>query len=241
MHNKLPLQIKFLTFFAFMFLISTCNHAFALSIYRPLPQPNCKISGIIKAVTFQPGTKDVVSIDDEYKFPSLYTYPDTYYFEIETDSVSYINGDTTLSTCENKYPINKKSIIFIEKNNIKNGDVFSVGQKISGIVDGDMSLNSSYVLIKNNENEQTLKPKNPEKDILEISEISKKLIDEKYVHYINNIWLQPEQQIYKVEASKKVKIFLFIPINYNFEIIVDAKTGNINSIEKKWWVSLLGF
>lgn len=75
--------------------------------------------------------------------------------------------------------------------------------------------------------------------ILKTSEVSEKLLQQKYVDDVSSISLQPNQQAYTVQGTKKGKLFFFIPVRFNIRLEVDATTGTVKEIKKPWWAFLV--
>ena len=85
-------------------------------------RPICNIEGIIESVKFK-----------DFTFS---TDPSIYLLGININSVSSGGGDETgFYSCKDFYTIGKVREVFIVESDIKTGDIFSVGQKISGEID----------------------------------------------------------------------------------------------------------
>ena len=94
----------------------------AVSVYARTMKnrPICNIEGIIKSVK----CKDSIFNAD----------PSVYLLGININSVSGSGSETGFYTCQSFYTIGEVREIFIVENDIKAGDIFSVGQKINGVI-----------------------------------------------------------------------------------------------------------
>ena len=101
----------------------------------PAPTPVCQISGVIKSVEFKEAY-DETCLKEPYGCPTdmELNHPARYFFDVSINSVSHVSGDTSFNTCQNIYSVGKVQKIFINKDKVKSGDIFSVNQKIDGIV-----------------------------------------------------------------------------------------------------------
>ena len=107
----------------FMAIIFAATIFSAVSVYARTMEnrPVCNIEGIIKSVKF--------------KNPIFNTSLPRYLLGIKINSVSsYDDSETGFYTCESFYIIGEVREVFIVENNIKAGDIFSVGQKINGVI-----------------------------------------------------------------------------------------------------------
>ncbi len=110
-------------------------------------------------------------------------------------------------------------------------------ERFSGTFLPNISI-SSQIPIKIKEDEQKKDEKLELINIIESFEISKKLIDQKYVDDIDDVLLQSNQKTYKTKGTKKGKLFFFIPVRINIQLEVDAITGRVKEIKKPWWAFL---
>ncbi|MFA5166167.1 MAG: hypothetical protein WC449_02570 [Candidatus Paceibacterota bacterium] len=67
----------------------------------------------------------------------------------------------------------------------------------------------------------------------ETEEVSAKLIKKKHISSIESIKKDKEQ--YNVKGYRRAKFLGLIPFNLKLELIIDAKTGNVESVKKPWW------
>ena len=106
----------------FMAIIFASTIFSAVSVYARTMKnrPICNIEGIIKSVKF----KDSIFNAD----------PSVYLLGININSVSGSGSETGFYTCQSFYTIGEVREIFIVENDIKAGDIFSVGQKINGVI-----------------------------------------------------------------------------------------------------------
>lgn len=107
----------------FMAVIFIASIFGAVSVYARTMElrPVCNIEGIIKSVKF--------------KNPIFNADPSRYLLGININSVSGSGSETGFYTCQSFYTIGEVREIFIVESDIKTGDIFSVGQKISGVID----------------------------------------------------------------------------------------------------------
>lgn len=221
--NNSPLQ-KVQYTIPLLFAAITLSYA---PVFASVAAPGalCRITGVIESVTFKDAYNESC-LKEPYGCPTdmELSHPARYYLDININSVSYISGKTNFKTCENTYPIGGAKNVFIDKDKVKVGDIFSANQKIEGIVRSSIGNSfDSYDLITG-------------KDVLGISKISEKLIGENYK--VDNISLQADRRTYEVAASKNGKLFFFVPIHLDFQITVDATAGEIKMIKKPWWAFL---
>jgi len=80
-----------------------------------------------------------------------------------------------------------------------------------------------------------------QKTILETSKIIEKLLNENRITQINSISLQADQQTYQVTATKRGRLFFFIPIRLNIQMAVDATSGTVKKTKTPWWSFLVRF
>lgn len=105
----------------------------------PLPTPICRIEGVIKSVEFKDAYNDPCLKEGASQLTFCPTdtelyHPARYFFDISVSSVGYVSGEMSSLTCENMYPIGKIKNIFIDKDKVKTGNIFSINQKIAGAV-----------------------------------------------------------------------------------------------------------
>ena len=67
----------------------------------------------------------------------------------------------------------------------------------------------------------------------ETEEVSAKLIEKKHISSIESIKKDKEQ--YNVKGYRRAKFLGLIPFDLKLELIIDAKTGNVESVKKPWW------
>lgn len=132
MNQILAKQGKWFLAVSFVAIILGSSFAFASP---PAPSPMCHIEGVIKSVEFKVAY-DEACLKEPYGCPTDMNphHPAQYFLDININSVSYASGDTSISTCQNIYPVGKTQKFVINKDNVKSGDTFSVNQKIDGIV-----------------------------------------------------------------------------------------------------------
>ena len=118
MNNVLVKQGKW--FIAVIFAVTIFSAVFAYA--RTMEdRPICNIEGIIKTVKFKNSTFNAD--------------PSVYLLGININSVSSGGGsETGFYTCQSFYTIGEVREVFIVENDIKAGDIFSVGQKINGVI-----------------------------------------------------------------------------------------------------------
>lgn len=142
----MKVQIKNVIFVLLLVIIFYHHPVFASVVP---PSSPCQITGTIKSVVFK----------DAYDKPCLKTnscptdievsFPARFYLDINIDSVSGISGESDSNTCNKMYPVGSVKKIFINKSKVKNGDIFSVRQKIEGVVHSFLGdLFDSYNLQK---------------------------------------------------------------------------------------------
>ena len=132
MNQILAKQGKWFFVIAFVVISFGASPVFASP---PAPTPVCQISGVIKSVEFKEAY-DETCLKEPYGCPTdmELNHPARYFFDVSINSVSHVSGDTSFNTCQNIYSVGKVQKIFINKDKVKSGDVFSVNQKIDGIV-----------------------------------------------------------------------------------------------------------
>lgn len=125
-------QIKF---FVLVLVATTMLGALPVFASPPAPAPLCKITGVIKSVSFR-DAYDEPCLKERYGCPTdmELQHPARYFLDVTINSVSYISGETNFNTCENMYKVGDVKNIFIDKVKVSTGDIFSVNQKIEGIV-----------------------------------------------------------------------------------------------------------
>ncbi|MEI7578669.1 MAG: hypothetical protein WCJ58_01360 [bacterium] len=127
--NKKRISFSIIIIASFL-LINT-----SVSASPPPPAPKCNISGIIQSVEFIDAYQDeCLKIENGCPTDSETNHPARYYLEIKADSVNYVSGDTSFYTCEKMLPLDNPKIVSIIKDSVKVGDIFTVGQKITGEV-----------------------------------------------------------------------------------------------------------
>lgn len=102
----------------------------AVSVYARTMElrPECNIEGVIESVKFK---KSIISAD-----------PSVYLLGININSVSSgFDAGPNFYTCQSFYAIGKVREVFIVESDIKAGDIFSVGQKINGLI-GDVGYHA---------------------------------------------------------------------------------------------------
>jgi len=132
MNQILAKQGKWFFVIAFVVISFSASSVFASP---PAPTPMCQISGVIKSVEFKEAY-DEACLKEPYGCPTdmELNHPARYFFDVSINSVSHVSGDTSFNTCQNIYSVGKVQKIFINKDKVKSGDIFSVNQKIDGIV-----------------------------------------------------------------------------------------------------------
>jgi len=199
------------------------SSVFASRSMIPWDYPICKATGTIESVSFE----------DEYNNPCLdietplgyicptdvaLHHPARYSLGVKIESFSYVKGETEFSNCEQIYKVGSVKNIDIDIDKVKEGDTFSVNQKIEGINSSSSSDSFDSYVLKTD--------KKPRKDI--------------------PVAPKKEEQIYKTNIIKNGKLFFFIPISLNIQTTVDLTTGiattDIIKVAKKpWWSFLLKF
>jgi hypothetical protein len=132
----------------FIFLILSINLISAAS-YAPIP--TCEIKGNIKKVQFEEAHN--IECEGPLECPTNVpkNYPDRYKLEIIVKETSYIYGDISYTSCEERYPLNSEHIIYILKESINEGDTLKEGKAIQGYVEHSWeNYFVSYSLIKDN-------------------------------------------------------------------------------------------
>lgn len=102
----------------------------AVSVYARTMEdrPICNIQGTVRSVKL----KDSI----------FNTNPLEYLLSINIDSVSGIGGNETgFYTCQSFFKLGEMREVFIVKSDIKVGDMFSIGQKINGVIN-DVGYNA---------------------------------------------------------------------------------------------------
>lgn len=234
-------QIKFLILFLVGAFVLSYTPVFASP---PAPASLCQITGTIKSVSFK-DAYDEPCLKEPYGCPTdtELHHPARYYLDVSINSVAYINGGTNLNSCENMYQVGSVKNIFINKDRVKIGDTFSVNQKIEGIARSFWGSSfDSYILKtetptgqKNGDNEEN------QENIIKVSKVNEKLINENHVEQVNSISLQASEKTYNVTATKIGKLFFFIPVRLNIQMTVDATNGEIKEMKKSWWAFLVSF
>jgi len=126
----------------------------------PVPAPLCRIEGIIKSVEFK-DAYDAACLKELGGCPTDMElhHPARYFLGINISSVEYISGPTDYNTCQNLYPIGSEQTIFIGKDKVRVGDVFSTNQKINGVVRSFEGASfDSYSITGSQGNEETQLP-----------------------------------------------------------------------------------
>lgn len=110
-------QGKWLIVIAFVAIIFSAASVYATKENRPI----CNIEGIIKSVKFK----------DSF----FNTDTSVYLLGININSASFGGGDETdFYACQSFYTVGEVREVFIVEDEIKAGDIFSVGQKINGVI-----------------------------------------------------------------------------------------------------------
>ena len=87
---------------------------------------------------------------------------------------------------------------------------------------------------KKDSNETSSKPKVEKPgEAKETEEVSAKLIEKKHISSVESIKKDKEQ--YNVKGYRRAKFLGLIPFDLKLELIIDAKTGNVESVKKPWW------
>lgn len=120
----------------------------------PAPTPVCQITGKIESVQFkdaydepclkQPG--GVCPSDSETQHPARY------YLEVQIEKASYASSDISYTTCDKLFPSFTKQAVFINKDEVKPGDLFAVNDRIEGTVSGGNYLESYSLKIPSGSN-----------------------------------------------------------------------------------------
>lgn len=69
----------------------------------------------------------------------------------------------------------------------------------------------------------------------EQEEMSVKLIEKKHVNSIESIKKDKDKERYNVKGYRAAKFLGLIPFNLKLDLVIDAKTGNVESVKKPWW------
>jgi len=122
-------------FFAFLIIALFVLISDSVFASAPPPSPKCNIEGVIQSVEFK-DAYDEPCLTEENGCPTdmELNHPARYFFKIRIDTVSYASGETDFETCEKMLSLNTEQTIFINKNEVKEGDFFESGQKIRGQV-----------------------------------------------------------------------------------------------------------
>lgn len=256
-------QVMRKIFFVFIMLaaiIFVTNSVFASA---PAPSPKCYIEGTIQSVEFKEAYNESC-LTEEYGCPTdmEYYHPARYFFKIKIDSVSYVSGETDFVTCEDMLPLNTEQTIFINKDKVKMGDSFEPNQKINGQVSSFWGKSfDSYTLVPQCTVNSDCYPQGftpgkcgtfytcsggkcyegsaecpvsteqvkitPEQALSKATEITT----------IKKIELKEEntKPVYSIKGTKQAKLLFIISVSLEVETKVDAKTGNVISINKPWW------
>ncbi|MBU4338534.1 hypothetical protein KKD57_03165 [Patescibacteria group bacterium] len=94
---------------------------------------------------------------------------------------------------------------------------------------------SDIKILTNTTEKPTLPPNEPDKTvkIKNSSEISAILVEQKLVTSVESIKL--DNQRYNVTGYRAARLFWLFPVKLELKFIVDAKTGNVESVSKPWW------
>lgn len=101
----------------------------------PATSPKCYIEGTVQSVEFK-DAYDEPCLKEENGCPTdmELRHPARYFLAIKINTISYVSGDANFVTCENMLPLNTEKTIYINKDEVKTGDSFELGQKIKGQV-----------------------------------------------------------------------------------------------------------
>jgi len=133
-----PISIFAVMFFAVMPVFAS----------PPAPTPICRVQGVIKEVNFREADPPPCLDLSICPTDSPASRPERYELNISVNSVSYISGTTEFNTCEGNYPIESRRVIFIPKDAVKQGDSFTVSQKIEIVTGSYWGVGgNSYKLI----------------------------------------------------------------------------------------------
>ncbi len=115
----------------------------------PAPSPTCRITGTIIDVEYQRAHK-ADCLKDKYGCPTdrPTRFPTGYNLEIRINTQSHVRGDTNYITCKDMVPEESIKTIFINKENVKEGDKFKEGEIIRGEVSSFFRLSfNTYNLL----------------------------------------------------------------------------------------------
>lgn len=112
----------------------------------PPPTPNCYIKGTIQEVEFIEAHDHPCLQNPPCPTDVELHSPDRYYLTISIQEVSHRSGDTSYYTCEDMYPLNSEKKIFLDKENVNEGDSFEKNQEIEGEVEGLFGYLKYYTL-----------------------------------------------------------------------------------------------
>lgn len=189
-----------------------------------MPYPVCRFTGTIESVSFEDEYDHSCLDETPFGVNACPTdiqlhYPAGYSLGVKIESVSYVEGPKDFFSCEQVYKVGSIESIFIKKDKVRKGDVFSLNQKIEGTNNpGDSYFSLGSYILKTN--------KNINKETYPITKTDKK--------------------IYKTNIIKKGKILFFIPFSLNLQIAIDLDTGIVTSdivkeTKKPWWYFLVKF
>lgn len=111
-------------FFAVVVLLYSLQ---SFGLTPPPPSPKCSVKGKIKEVQYLEADKISLS-------PGLAPLPARYSLLIKIEHTTYVEGDTSLVTCDKLFPKDSLQKITVFKERIHSGDSFQTGQSILGDV-----------------------------------------------------------------------------------------------------------
>ena len=108
----------------------------ATNIYAspPVPAPKCFVKGTIEASRFEPAHEAPCVKQGGCPTDTQLSYKDTFYLSVKIQSADFREGDTRWQSCADLYPLGSTQEIFITKDKVKSGDLFSQGRTITGTV-----------------------------------------------------------------------------------------------------------
>jgi hypothetical protein len=101
----------------------------------PAPTPECYVEGTIQDVRFEKAHDNSCVKEKSCPTDVPLSYPDAYYLSVEINRAS-LSKDTrspSFRSCDDIYPTGTTQEIFITKDNMRAGESFSRGQRVTGI------------------------------------------------------------------------------------------------------------
>ncbi|MFC1768628.1 hypothetical protein ACFLZX_02595 [Nanoarchaeota archaeon] len=100
----------------------------------PAPSPKCYAEGVINSVEFKDAYNDPCVATNSCPSDGENIHPARYYLMVQLNLVKYVSGETKYRTCEEMLPLNTEQKIFLNKDEVKEGDTFKKGLEIKGQV-----------------------------------------------------------------------------------------------------------